>query len=141
MRLTCILFLSVAVLFVSKVDAQQNNQPAQEPTIFTSNTQLVVETVTVKDKSGKAIEGLTAKDFTVTEDGAPQTIKFFEFQKLDEVPEPLPPFDGDAPRPAAFSFDQNQSRDARKHQIPGPSSARHVLRHDRAAPVGSASSP
>ena len=52
----------------------------------------MVETVTVKDKSGKTVEGLTAKDFTVTEDGAPQTISFFEFQKLPEVRRrPLPP--------------------------------------------------
>ena len=55
---------------------------------FQANTQLVVETVTVKDKNGKPIEGLTAKDFTVTEDGVPQTISFCEFQKLDEMAEP-----------------------------------------------------
>ncbi len=36
--------------------------------------QLVVETVVVKDKQGNAVHGLTAKDFVVTEDGAPQTI-------------------------------------------------------------------
>ena len=92
MRLTSILLLSLVPVLGSffRVDAQQNNQPAQD-TIFTSSTQLVVETVTVNDKSGKPVEGLTLKDFTVTEDGAPQTIKFFEFQKLDEVPEPLPP--------------------------------------------------
>ena len=34
---------------------------------MTASAQLVVETVTVKDKSGKIVEGLTAKDFTVTE--------------------------------------------------------------------------
>ena len=40
----------------------------------------------MKDKNGKAVENLTAKDFSVTEDGVPQTIKFFEFQKLQDQP-------------------------------------------------------
>src|SRR5277367_4998776 len=59
---------------------------SQDTATFKTSTQLVVETVGVKDKSGKPIEGLTSKDFTVTEDGTPQTIRFFEYQKLDEIP-------------------------------------------------------
>lgn len=49
---------------------------------FTSDTQLVVQLVTVKGKDGHIVEGLTAKDFTVTENGIPQVIKYCEFQKL-----------------------------------------------------------
>jgi VWFA-related protein len=68
--------------------AQQPPAPDTTPK-FTSNTQLVVETVIVKDKNGKPIEGLTAKDFNVTEDGKPQVIKFCEYQTLKDEPEPV----------------------------------------------------
>ena len=55
----------------------------QEGTVtFTAGTQLVIETVTVKDKKGNPVEGLTANDFTIVEDGVPQPIKVFEYQKL-----------------------------------------------------------
>src|SRR6185436_15662994 len=50
------------------------------------DTQLVVETVIVKDKDGKTIEGLTEKDFVVTEDNVPQTISVFQFQRLEDTP-------------------------------------------------------
>ena len=50
--------------------------PPQAPTpTFRSTTRLIVQIVSVKDKDGLPIEGLTAKDFTITEDGQPQTIK------------------------------------------------------------------
>ena len=62
---------------------------AQNDVLFKSSTQLVIETVVVKDKSGKPIEGLTAKDFNITEDGVAQTIKSFEFQKVVEQREPI----------------------------------------------------
>ena len=61
---------------------------AQEP-VFKATTQLVVETVVVKDKDGNPITGLTAKDFAITEDGVPQQIRFFEFQKLDAAAPPV----------------------------------------------------
>src|SRR3954454_6152775 len=70
--------------------AQQQPAPAAANLPkFTSNTQLVVETVSVKDKNGNIVEGLTAKDFTVTENGVPQTISFCEFQRLEEAAEPV----------------------------------------------------
>src|SRR5438067_1445736 len=65
---------------------QQTPPPAQPPgnVKFTSSTQLVVETVSVRDKDGKPMEGLTAKDFKITENGIEQTISICEFQKLDD---------------------------------------------------------
>ena len=53
-------------------------------------SQLVVEAVEVKDKQGNFIKGLTAKDFTLTEDGAPQTVRYCEPQNLSEIAKPLP---------------------------------------------------
>ena len=63
----------------------------QQPDVkFTSNTNLVVVDVTVKDKSGKPIEGLKAGDFSILEDGKAQKIAVFEFQKLTTELQPPP---------------------------------------------------
>ena len=61
--------------------AQPTRMP-QEPTVFRTATRLVVRTVDVKDRDGHAIEGLTAADFTVEENGEPQEVAFVEFQRL-----------------------------------------------------------
>src|SRR5689334_5669639 len=93
-----------AIAFLSCLSLMRGQQqpPAAVPAggvpKFTSSTQLVVEIVSVRDKDGKPIEGLTAKDFTITENNVPQTISFCEYQKLDETvapaavapPEPKP---------------------------------------------------
>src|SRR6516164_437259 len=76
--------------------AQQAPEPPKGTARFGTTTQLVVEDVIVKSKDGNPIEGLKASDFTITEDGKPQKISVFEFQKLEEQAEPAPP-----PKPAA----------------------------------------
>jgi VWFA-related protein len=81
------------LLLAVAADTQQigQNAPAGgDQATFSTSSQLVVETVNVKDKSGKPVEGLMAKDFTITEDGTAQEIKLFEFQKMPAVAEPAP---------------------------------------------------
>ena len=53
-------------------------------------SQLVVEAVVAKDKQGNFIHGLTARDFALTEDGVPQTVRFCEHQNLKERATLLP---------------------------------------------------
>jgi VWFA-related protein len=74
-------------------------EQATQPPAFKSGAQLTVETVTVKDKDGRVIEGLTAKDFSVVEDGAPQAISFVELQRVQSAPD-APTAPAVAPTPA-----------------------------------------
>jgi len=61
------------------VAAPQSAATAPMPR-FSASTMLVIVNVTVSDKSGKSLEGLSANDFVLTEEGVPQTIRVFEFQ-------------------------------------------------------------
>jgi VWFA-related protein len=73
--------LALAMLAPVVLGAQEAQQPS-----FRAATHLIVQTVSVKDKNGKPVRGLAAKDFVVTENGVPQTIAFVEYQALDDAP-------------------------------------------------------
>jgi VWFA-related protein len=73
-------------LFLAGLLAQQPPPPAT----FRSTAHLIVQTVSVKDQTGKPVEKLTIRDFTVTENGRPQDIAFVEYQPLDGLPAPAP---------------------------------------------------
>lgn len=78
--------------------------PAQQGTFkFETTTRLVVVNISVRDKDGNPVEGLKASDFTVTEDGKPQQVKVFEYQRLEDtvLPEIAPAAAPAAPAPAA----------------------------------------
>ena len=87
--LTTLTLLAATVAPAQQIGSNKNPDGTDTYTLSVKS-QLVVEAVTVKDKQGKFIPNLTAKDFTITEDGTPQVIKFAEHQDLATNSEPLP---------------------------------------------------
>src|ERR1700731_506317 len=86
--------VTILLLATLRAEAQQIGQnavPGQNDTPTLSvRSQIVIETVVVKDKKGNTIDGLTAKDFTLTEDGVPQAIRFCEPQSLPSTLSDVP---------------------------------------------------
>lgn len=68
--------------------------PGQTPT-FKASSNLVIVNVTVRDKSGKLVEGLKKEDFQVFEDDKAQVLSVFEIQHL--ATDSLPPVEPPAP--------------------------------------------
>jgi VWFA-related protein len=82
MRLLLTIFL-LATLSAEAQTIGQNAAPvSSDTTTLSVRSQIVIETVVVKDKKGNPIDGLTAKDFTLTEDGVPQKIRYCEQQTM-----------------------------------------------------------
>ena len=59
-------------------DSGRSRPPEEKPLTFSVNVGLVLLPVTVLDKSGTWVTGLQAKDFTVHEDGVPQSLEVFD---------------------------------------------------------------
>jgi VWFA-related protein len=74
----------VGVLLFAAVAEAQSSAPAQSvapatapPTTLSVDVKVVTLPVTVRDKHGKIVTNLTKDDFTLEEDGKPQTIRYF----------------------------------------------------------------
>jgi len=100
------LLLFIPALFIFFVPGHA--QDAQDVT-FSSSANLVIIDANVRDKSGKVIPDLSKNDFTILEDGKPQMVSVFEFQKLEgdtllpPVPAVKPAADATAPKAAALA--------------------------------------
>ena len=85
---------------------------------FETTTQLVVVNVSVKDRNGNPIEGLKASDFIVLEDGKPQQIRVFEYQRLEDAGLPAAGLSRRAPENAPVkTAPANQIAPARREEI------------------------
>lgn len=73
---------------VSLVSFAQNSTtpPVETETTLRVTSRAVLVDVLVTDKNGKPVKGLAQDAFSVTEQGKPQTISFFEEHKADEQP-------------------------------------------------------
>lgn len=84
-----IVALAVVASGVLAGGASQTQVPQPRPT-FRSGVDLVMVNVVVRDKNGQVVRNLTRDDFTVLEDGRPQTISTFSFEQLDLTPVEAP---------------------------------------------------
>ncbi len=79
--------LAVLLLLAPSVwaHAQDEQQPASNFTLKVEND-LVLTNVVVRDKkTGEPVRGLTRDDFTISENGKPQSILSFDFESIDRA--------------------------------------------------------
>ncbi|HTS10978.1 MAG TPA: VWA domain-containing protein [Candidatus Limnocylindrales bacterium] len=81
---TALLLSALLLVPVAPLDAQQQQAPAQQqaqpPTVapkISSETNMVMVAATVRDKHGQIVSNLTKSDFSLDEDGRPETISYF----------------------------------------------------------------
>src|SRR5947209_12456898 len=78
-----------------KVEAPIPNFSATDDFVLKASTRLVVVNVTVRDKQGRPVTGLSANDFTVNENGKPQkvaSLAYFDSQSPGPAPPPFPAY-------------------------------------------------
>src|SRR5688572_28976798 len=65
-------FALAMLLLVPSTSVLQGQEP-----VFSTDVNVVSILATVRNRQGQIVRGLTANDFLLTEDGRPQTIRYF----------------------------------------------------------------
>src|SRR5512146_3516386 len=83
-----------AAMLLAPLSAQQSTAASQEPSRtqqglyrFRVTSDLVLVSITARDKSGQLVRDLKQSDFTVREDGKPQHILSFDTENVDNYAE------------------------------------------------------
>jgi VWFA-related protein len=85
-----IFYFLVAGVIATTSASGQSNAARPAPTPLRTTTRLVVLDVVATDDKGQPVTGLKAEDFTVTEDGQPQSVIDFSFHSPGKVAESAP---------------------------------------------------
>jgi VWFA-related protein len=81
-------FLADLLLSAQQSAKAELSQPSQ---VFRADTRLVVVDVVITDNAGHVVRGLKTQDFTVLEDGKPQTVVGFDERRPEASPKSTPP--------------------------------------------------
>jgi VWFA-related protein len=84
--------LAAVLLLLGTVPARPQDAPQAPPSQYRVRvtSELVLVNVVVRDKKGNLVLGLKKEDFTLLEDGKPQSISTFDFENVDELVTPGP---------------------------------------------------
>ncbi len=78
--------LALAVIIGAHAQQSSDQNPNQSSFTLRVNSDLVLTNIVVRDKkTGEVVRGLTAKDFTLLENGKPQQISSFDFESVDQA--------------------------------------------------------
>jgi VWFA-related protein len=103
-------------MMVSQAALAQQSRAGESGFTFKVTSELVLVSVTVRDKKGALVRGLKQSDFTVLEDGKVQRLQSFDIEDVDQYI-PSPPQGGPAQAEAAAAkTDLFTSRKAPTHE-------------------------
>src|SRR5579864_429168 len=103
---------TIAALLTFMFLSAQSPSQQQSDYVFRTGSELVLVNVTVRDKSGKFVQGLKPEDFTILEDNKPQRVVSFDVENVDAAPALDVAQSNPLPEPAAAPASQLSAAEA-----------------------------
>jgi VWFA-related protein len=108
--------LVCCLLMAPQAALAQASRAGENGFTFKVTSELVLVSVTVRDKKGALVRGLKQSDFTVLEDGKTQHIQSFDIEDVDQYAQTAPPGGPTQSEAAAAKTDLFTSRKAPSHE-------------------------